>query len=536
MQSLMSCVEVDFMSGEKFIKTDGLRYLPYVLLVVFLYVLYVSFESIRLVGSSDDIRYLHSFESGYNINGNYTWNRWIPISVFAFFDSIGLPPRSLSNLCFYLYVPGLMLANYLLSREILGDRKFLVFFFTVFFTCNITWSSLVSFLRLPLLYLLVTMALSAYVGLQSRKSYNLLLIFASTLVISLSYQSAIYVMVCFVLLTLTAQYVRNDDTDIQDYVLRLLVAAGMICAALIAFLIITKIADLFVAAGDDRYEITSISALLDNLGKSFDRMWRFLWGDYLDSRERVSDINLKTISLMLVAFAGVLGLVFSKLRFKLAIALVMLVVGVFVIGIQPLQLITDHMSMAPRVYGFFQYFIFGMLAVSLMVFFGHSALAESKAGRFFIGPCFYVVLSIVAVGFSGQLIQSAEDTVKSRDRELDIARTLQTYYVINEIDFSKPTYLAYSSGLAKRSLSNYFAQPSHLSRGDEKSIFLLTAFTSLDYGLGTDLDPELQSLADGACSELGLAPRHVDPEGGGFPRIHIREMDDFVMLCLDGPS
>ena len=524
------------MSGGKSLRTEGLRYLPYVLAVIFLYTLYVSFDTIRMVGSSDDLRYLHSFESGYNIRGNFTWNRWIPIGIFSFFESLGVPPRSLSNLCFFFYVPALLLANYLLSREIFGDRKHLVLFFAVIFTCNITWFSLVSFLRLPLLLLLVSLALSAYTGLQDRKSNNFVLIFLSTLVISLSYQSAIYVMVCFVLLTLTAQYVRNVDTDLKSYLFKLVLAAATMSAALIAFFIITKIAAVFVSAGDDRYQITSLEELIENFRVAANRMWIFLKGDYLNAVSRVPEFNLKTLSLILLVLGSALGLIFSGRRLKLAIALSMLLLAVFVIGIQPLQLATGHMSLAPRVYGFFQYLIFGALAVSLMVVLGYTKISTFPIGKKLVIPASYFAIVICTIGFSGQLVQAAEDTVKTRERENEIARAVQSFYVINGIDFNKPVYVAYSSVAASRSVTHYFAQVSHLSRNEDKARELIAASTSLDFLESRRFSQDLQNLADQTCSQIGTSPRDISAGADGFPRFYLRDMDGFVMLCLDGPS
>ena len=528
--------EVERMSGGKSLRTEGLRYLPYLLLIIFLYILYASFDTIRMVGSSDDLRYLHSFESGYNIRGNFTWNRWIPIGIFSFFESLGVPPRSLSNLCFFFYVPALLLANYLLSREILGDRKCLALFFALIFTCNITWISLVSFLRLPLLLLLVSLALSAYAGLQDRKSNNFFLIFLCTLVISLSYQSAVYIMVCFILLTLTAQYVRDDDADLKSYLLKLVLAAATMSAALIAFFVITKIAGIFVSIGDDRYEITSFDELLQNIRVAAKRMWLFLMGDYLYSSSRITEFNLKTFSLSLLVVVTAAGLIFSKLRMKLAISAGMLFLAVFIIGIQPLQLATGHMSLAPRVYGFFQYLIFGALAISLMVIMGQSKIPFEAFGRRTVISAAHFVVGLCVVGFAGQLVRAAEDSIKTRERENEVSRTVQSFYVINEIDFRKPIYVAYSSPAAARSMTNYFTQASHFSRNEDKGRELIAASTSLDFLESRRFSQDLQNLADQTCSQIGSSPRDISAGADGFPRFYLRDMDGFVLLCLDGPS
>lgn len=536
MQAHFFSNEVKRMSGDKSLRTEGLRWLPYVLAVIFLYILYVSFDAIRIVGSSDDLKYLHSFDTGYNIRGNFTWNRWLPIGIFSFFEALGVPPRSVSNLCFFFYVPALLLANYLLSKEIFGDRKHLVLCLSVIFTCNITWISLVSFLRLPLHLLLVFLALSAYSGLQDRKSNNFVLIFLSTLVISLSYQSAIYVMVCFVLLTLTAQYVRNDDTDLKVYLLKLIMAAATISSALVTFFIITKIAGAFVSAGDGRYEITSLDELIRNFGIATKRMWIFLVGDYLYSTSRIPEFNLKTLSLILLVLSTVIGLVFSRLRLKLAIAVSMLMLAIFAIGIQPLQLATGHMSLAPRVYGFFQYLIFGALALSLMVVLGHFKTPAFAAGKKLIVPGVYLALAVCTAGFAGQLVQAAEDSIKTRERENAIAQTVQSFYVINQIDFEKPTYVSFSSPAAWRSITHYFTQASHLFRNEDKGRELIAANTSLGFLESRSFDQGLQDLGDRTCRRIGRSPRELSEGTGGSPRVFLREMDDFVMLCLDGPS
>ena len=515
---------------------DSLTFLPHLLALGVLFFLYAAFGDIRAIGSVDDVGYVNSFENGFSITGNFVWNRWIPVGIFSFFEALGVPPRSLSNLCFFLYVPALLLANYLLSREILGDRKCLALFFALIFTCNITWISLVSFLRLPLLLLLVSLALSAYAGLQDRKSNNFLLIFLSTLVISLSYQSAIYVMVCFVLLTLTAQYVRNDDTDLKTYVLKLVLAAATMSAALIAFFIITKIAGAFVTLGDERYQVTSFEALAGNVGRALQRVPRFLFGDYLNAGS-AAVFNLKTVSLVLLALSMGLALMFSKWRIKLVIATGMLVLGLFVIVLQPLQLVTDFLRLPPRVYGFFQYLIFGSLAVSLMVLLASSKITGQDLLDKWIGIGFSAAVCICALGFAGQLMQIAEDATKNREREKQIAQTVQSFYVNNQIEFEKPIYVSFSSVRAERAILNSMLLSSILSFDPEKSRMFISATTSLSYEQHIlNYDVALQEMSDTECRKDGTAPRQISGSAGGFPRVLLREMDEFVVLCLDGPS
>lgn len=134
-------------------------------------------------------------------------------------------------------------------------------------------------------------------------------------------------------------------------------------------------------------------------------------------------------------------------------------------------------------------------------------------------------------------MQIAEDATKNREREKQIAQTVQSFYVNNQIEFEKPIYVSFSSVRAERAILNSMLLSSILSFDPEKSRMFISATTSLSYEQHIlNYDVALQEMSDTECRTEGTAPRHISGSAGGFPRVLLREMDEFVVLCLDGPS